>query len=308
MIAKNVQLSGNKKELVKSVLPGLPISLFSTEFSPRSYNYVNWHWHDAFQYCLVTEGTVDFILPKKSYTITKGDGIFINYQQLHLIRAHDAQSRAAYICLDIPPFFISYDKHSRIYQRYLQPIIDHPDPPAVILSKCSEGPARIMDSILHIQQLLKSGEEFMEIDIRIAAMEIWKLTFRRLKQSTAVSSASYLANDRLKSIISYIHEHFDEKLTLDDIAVQVSLSRSECSRFFKKTAGQSLFEYLNDYRLSKSIDMLRDTDLSIAQIADASGFCNQSYYTDAFRKKIGLTPRRFRELSTRRPDQPSLQE
>ena len=67
MIPKNIRFSDDNQELLKSILPGLPISVFLTSFRQDTYNYVNWHWHAAFQYCLVTEGSVDFLLPNHSY-------------------------------------------------------------------------------------------------------------------------------------------------------------------------------------------------------------------------------------------------
>ena len=62
-----------------------------------------------------------------------------------------------------------------------------------------------------------------------------------------------------------------------------------------------MFSYLNIMRINKSMDLLRDTDMSIAEIADMVGFCNQSYYSDCFRKIKGITPKKFRVLSLRRP-------
>ena len=90
-----------------------------------------------------------------------------------------------------------------------------------------------------------------------------------------------------------------QKISLDDVAAQISLSRSECSRFFKKQTGESMFDYLNSYRINKSIDLLRDTDMSIAEIASTVGFCSQSYYTDCFRKFKKITPKKYKELSSR---------
>lgn len=60
-----------------------------------------------------------------------------------------------------------------------------------------------------------------------------------------------------------------------------------------------LFGYLTSYRINKSVDLIRDTDMSIAQIAAAVGFCSQSYYTDNFRKEKGITPKKFKLLSMR---------
>ncbi|MBC8535620.1 helix-turn-helix transcriptional regulator [Feifania hominis] len=73
------------------------------------------------------------------------------------------------------------------------------------------------------------------------------------------------------------------------------MSRSECCRFFKHATGQTLFEYLLSYRIRKSIEALTHTDQSIAQIAAGTGFGSQSYFTDCFKRQLGITPLQFRQ-------------
>lgn len=298
MKSKNIVIGADNEELIKPILPGLPISIFKTVFSPSTYNFINWHWHQAFQYCYVESGIVDFLTTGHTFTVTAGSGIFINYEQIHMIQAHD-DSLSSYICVDIPPSFISYDTHSRIYLRYLAPIIHNPAPPILRLSKHSEHDAIILKNLLDIQELIQSEKELIELDIRIKVMEIWKYTYLELMKSCKRNDYSFYDSDRLKTIISFIQSHYSEKISLDDIAKEVSLSRSECSRVFKSLTGQSLFGYLTTYRVNRSVDFIRDTDMSIAQIAAAVGFCSQSYYTDCFRKAKGITPKKFKQLSMR---------
>ncbi len=81
MIPKSITFSENNQEIVKPILPGLPISVFFTSFREDTYNCVNWHWHEMFQYCLVTEGIVDFHLPNSTYHVKAGDGIFIIFSR-----------------------------------------------------------------------------------------------------------------------------------------------------------------------------------------------------------------------------------
>ena len=299
MMQKNIQFDQKHKELIKPILPGLPISVFASSFSPESYTYVNWHWHEAFQYCYVTKGIIDYLLPGQIFTVTERSGIFINYAQSHLIRCHDTAGSASYICVDVPPSFISYDEQSRIFLRYLKPVIEHPVPPAMLLSKYNKNDQHILKCLTEIVDFIKSEENLIEIEIRIRVMQMWKDTFLKLERSESSKPKPFYNDDRLKAIFLFIREHYQEKLTLDMIAEQASLSRSECSRYFKKMTGQSLFSYLTAYRLNKSIDFLRDTDMSIAEIAGAVGFCSQSYFTDCFRKEKGITPNKYKALSTR---------
>ncbi len=300
MIAKDIQFSEDSQELIKPILPGFPISVFYTTFNEATYNCINWHWHEAFQYCIVTEGAVDFLLPGASYHVRAGDGIFINTQQVHFSKGKTGIS-SSYLCLDIPPAFIYPDERSRVYQKTIAPILRHPFPQVLLLSRREQEEQRLLQSILEIQSLLKEQPDFIELSIHMEILQIWRITFQLLKKSGGAAPVEVVENDRLKIILQYMQDHYAERITLEQIADQLSLSRSECCRFFKRATGQSLISYLNHLRLNKSIDLLKDPELSLSDIAVAVGFCNQSYYTDCFRKIKNITPKKYRELTFRRP-------
>lgn len=304
MKEKKITFDHSKQELIKPIFPGFNISIFTTTFSPHTYEFINWHWHQAFQYCYVTEGIIDIKLPRQTYSIKKGDGFFINYQQIHLIKQNKSVSTASYICLDIPPSFIAHDNHGRIYSRYINPILKSPIPATLKLSGNESNSKNILNKIINIQQLIKETPELFEVDVEIDILEIFKETYLLLKSNSQDSDEvpqSYYENDRLKQILSFIQNHYQEKITLEEIAKSVSISKSECSRFFKKVTGESLFNYLILYRINKSIDLIRDTNLSIAEIATSVGFSDQSYYTKCFKEQKKITPKKFKELSIRQP-------
>lgn len=71
MKEKKITFDHSKQELIKPIFPGFNISIFTTTFSPHTYEFINWHWHQAFQYCYVTEGIIDIKLPRQTYSIKK---------------------------------------------------------------------------------------------------------------------------------------------------------------------------------------------------------------------------------------------
>ena len=92
----------------------------------------------------------------------------------------------------------------------------------------------------------------------------------------------------------YIHKNYAEKISLNDIANSAFVSKGECCRIFKRVLQLSPFQYLVRYRLKLSVQMLSETDYSIAQIAQQVGFCSSSYYTKCFRKEYNCAPHRYR--------------
>ena len=100
----------------------------------------------------------------------------------------------------------------------------------------------------------------------------------------------------LKKLHSYILSHLDNSLpNMKILARQVGGSESKLKLMFRETYGDSIFKYHKKKRLEKSINLLRDTTLSIGQIAEDCGFISFSHFTRSFKKEYGITPSKIRK-------------
>lgn len=99
---------------------------------------------------------------------------------------------------------------------------------------------------------------------------------------------------------AYIKEHLAEKISLDQAAEQVYLSKSYFCRIIKEELGCTFTEYVNRIRVDRSKSLLRNSGMSIAEIACAVGFDDQSYYTRIFKKQVGVAPGKFREQAVQK--------
>lgn len=99
----------------------------------------------------------------------------------------------------------------------------------------------------------------------------------------------------INSTVDYIREHHHERLTVEELADRAGLSPRQLHRKFHEVFGLSVQEFLIKTRIQAASDMLLHSDLSISQIAIDFGFCDQSAFTQLFRKHLGLTPHRFRQ-------------
>ena len=94
---------------------------------------------------------------------------------------------------------------------------------------------------------------------------------------------------------AYIKEHLTEKISLDQVAEQVHFSKSYFCRIIKEELECTFTEYVNRIRVEQSKMLLCNSGMSIAEVAAAVGFDDQSYYTRIFKKQTGLTPGKYRE-------------
>ena len=101
-------------------------------------------------------------------------------------------------------------------------------------------------------------------------------------------------NEITKKAIRFISKNFSKNLTLDMVADHVHLNPAYFSTLFKQSTGSSFKEYLNMVRIEESKRLLANTDHSIIDIALATGFEDQSYFSKVFKKYTGLTPKQYR--------------
>jgi len=92
-----------------------------------------------------------------------------------------------------------------------------------------------------------------------------------------------------------IHEHYEQRMSLQDIAARVHTSPAYLSRKFSDEVGSSLIDYLTEYRLEKAKHLLASTNESISAIAEKTGFNSLHYFSTQFKKKENVTPKKYRE-------------
>lgn len=100
----------------------------------------------------------------------------------------------------------------------------------------------------------------------------------------------------IRKTASYIKEHLADKLTLEQAAEQVYLSKSYFCRILKDELGCTFTEYVNRLRIERSKMYLRETTMPIAEIACAVGFDDQSYFTRIFKRHVGTSPGKYRDM------------
>ena len=98
----------------------------------------------------------------------------------------------------------------------------------------------------------------------------------------------------LARAFSYIHNHYTATVTAEQAAAEASLSVRHFHRLFVQAAGVTFTRYLQDLRLARSRELLRNTRLTIPQIAEAVGYQDKGFFLALFKKRMGQTPRDYR--------------
>ncbi|WNR42826.1 AraC family transcriptional regulator [Paenibacillus roseipurpureus] len=98
----------------------------------------------------------------------------------------------------------------------------------------------------------------------------------------------------VESIKRFIQDHFTEDLSLKGIAIEFKLSQGYLGTIFRDSVGLSVMDFIHNFRLDKSAELLLATQLSIAEIMERTGFYNESSYYKLFKRRFGTTPKAYR--------------
>ena len=296
MLINQLKTLESQEGIMERVSPDFPVSVYKMDFTcVPCHTVISWHWHDDFQICWVDCGTVKFRVVEQYFVLEQNTGLFINCRLAHT--AEPLTADASYFGINLHPDIICADRKSKIYQQTVLPFVQ---PDSAYMFSFSQ--ASLEGSILchMIQKILAFSEEknlmAKELFIQSEILYAWPTVLQTTVHSTKRSRKS-TANKRLKRILYYIQEHYSKKITLQDIAGHIHLCPEECSRFFKKTTGTSLVQYIIQYRIERSKELICFTDFTIAQIAQAVGFSTQSYFTYCFQKYEKQTPNQYRRTA-----------
>ena len=102
--------------------------------------------------------------------------------------------------------------------------------------------------------------------------------------------------------LGYIKENFEHSsLCLNDIARHANISPAYLSSLYKKVSGQSISDTIASLRIHSACRYLKETNLSLKEISNKCGYANQYYFSNSFKKKLGISPSAYREQRHQNP-------
>lgn len=155
-----------------------------------------------------------------------------------------------------------------------------------IAEEQSETYCKMLESRLPVRSVVIQGNG----DDYGALAETYETAVSRLKELETGSSV-------IKEVKFYIEDNFSrEDFSFQDAADHVNLSVPHLSRMFRKEMGVTFIDYLTSVRIRKAIELLHNGELKIYEIAELTGYANQHYFSNVFKKNLGVSPAEYRRL------------
>lgn len=115
------------------------------------------------------------------------------------------------------------------------------------------------------------------------------------RDTVNINNPSKATFDRIARAVQHMNRYYNSNFTLTDYADMCNMSKYHFSRVFKEVTGRTPLEYRNDIRLEHAAELLREEQLSVEEVSTALGFSSASYFSFAFKKKFGSSPKNHQQ-------------
>ena len=314
MGTKKIYVDDHNRELSAHGTETFPVTVNHDDLWMFEGRNVPIHWHNEIEFCLPRKGTAVCQIYQESYTIPAGSAILIGSNVPHSCHSLTGES-VLYSSIIAAPEFISGEIGGDVERKCMRPFLEGSAGPCIRIdggeadgtesngigadgtesNGIGAEPRRLLQMLDEIDRLYTEKPLCHELRIKgllceiLAALlpEAYRNPANKRLQSVPASSAEL---ERLQLTLDYLHQHYDSVVSLQELADLTHLSREACCRSFRRMTGKSITEYLQEYRVTQSLPLIRSGRYSISQVAELCGFSNASRFAAAFRKRMGINP------------------
>lgn len=267
----------------------------------KEYPYVTAHWHEEAEFTRIAKGSCTYQIHLETYEVEEGDLIFIPPAVLHAIsneKEERMQSETYVFHMD----FLGAKAADICAIRYLNPLMNQKLIPPFVIKKGHPLYEKAAELFENINAEYDKKTPGYEIVIKSYLLQLVAALIPYCTRNTEADAILTEHAKKLKEVLSYIDTHYMEELTISELAGICFFSEYYFMRFFKKYMGMSCVQYIKNVRLERAADQFENGETNTLEAALACGFSNLSYFHREFKKKYGMTPKRFISLSARAAD------
>lgn len=286
-----IPVDGELYSTMKIGTEEFPFFLSLDNLSEFRDGFANWHNQKEVEISYVTRGAVRVYLTECERTFREGEAFVIFPDHLHAVKGV-AGEQGQYRTMIFSPWFLYGYENSYWKKDFWDPLREKSF--SLVGIEHTEENSRVLGQIRSIvMEDGGTGTSVGKQKLQRRLQDLWLALF--WEKGSHLETGQPGEDVRAKNMLRYLHKHYQEKFSLSKMAAALGLSRGECSRYFHRTLGMTISEYLLQYRLGISMRMLREEEMSITEIAHSVGFVSPSSYTEKFRRQTGMTPREYRK-------------
>lgn len=253
------------------------------------------HWHRYVEIGLCVEGKGSFLYPHKQYQVEPGDIFINNDYENHVAITGDGQENR-YIFLILMPSFISDSTNHSANQQYMETFRYNPPDFVNRIAHNTETARRITRQMKRGYEVYQAKGSMWEMEVDIIVRRILLELALHYFREDGEESARQNLNPKILAARSYVTQHYNQSITLEDVALHVGLNTTYFRHLFKQEMCVSFKEYLTHLRLANARQLLANSDMSVHQVIEEVGYTNISQFYRIFRQHYHMTPAEYRRL------------
>lgn len=283
-----------KKESIKNLIIENRPSIARVETlcssSSRNHTHKGYHNHNGYQLVIVVRGSIEFMINSILHRVDSGHIVMIGSDLPH--GAVTVSVDVKIILIHIPYISLLWCANIPELERSVQFI------------KNSQFGYLFSSSTLHkkaitVSKRLQKSDGFQRVS------HLFKL-FDMLSKDPTVEhlvtnpdqqppQSQHRQQTSIERVFDYLYKHFQETLTLEDVAKHANQNPAALCRAFKKKSGYTIFQFANRLRIEQACQLLKGTDQTITQVAFQVGFNSFSHFSTQFQRIVQTSPTKYRE-------------
>lgn len=288
---EKMTIKNNQEEVIEDITIEYPYAMHCADLNDMM---ISWHWHEEVEFDYVVSGEVEVVTTNGKYIFRKNEAFFINSNILCCMHKSQKTNETLINSHLFHPVFLGGHHRSVFETKYINPVIRDKSLELMEIKGSNDVQNKILHKLRQVSRLQKDKD--VEFQTRNIFSEIWLLLLEEKARKSGGLRALNLRNqDRMQTMMSYIHQNYRNKVTLEEIASSASVSKRECIRCFRNTINNSPIEYLLAYRIEMVRKLLEDTKMPITEIGLRTGFSSNAYFSKTFKEKCGMAPKEYRK-------------
>lgn len=287
-IERNIRVNPNQMEEIEGISTEYPYTLHKVNLTNTT---IPWHWHEEFEFGYVVEGKKLVSTTSQTYEFYEGEAFFTNSNVLCMMKNVGNCQIESHL---FHPTFLAGHFRSIFETKYINPVLQNKKIELIEIRGNTPAQQKILAKLRQVSAL--QDQKNSEFQTRNIFSEIWLLLLEEISNMPDVQGpVSSISKERLLSMMSFIHQHYAGKISLEEIASSAMISTREALRCFQTNIHETPFEYLMGYRIETAKKLLKSTKLSMTEISLQTGFSNSAYFSKIFKRECNMTPLEYRK-------------
>lgn len=274
--------------------PFFPIDIYRCAAPPGiGQTILHLHWHEHFEIIYLIEGEAVFYINGQENEAKPGDLLFVGGGELHTGRSATDGPTTFYAIVFHPNIIAStgFDPH---HSWTISPLLSGKVKLPTFIPGDSSSSHYIADPIRSLVEELLLKQQGYEMQAKLYLSLVFTQITRHYSNQESGKDSRQL-NERFKPLITYLEQHYADRISVEDAAQMVNLSPYHFCKTFKKATGYTFSHFVQLIRISEAERRLLETELTITEIATEVGFCDIQYFNKVFKRTRHCSPSEIRK-------------